>query len=553
MFTEPDQKDANKDFSRIKKSPGGFRTREGETMTYKKNKKFVFGTIVLTFAFAMQLVSPFITSAQIRFDKAPKGQNIDSEKVIKEFAKQRGISDDMNPGFRRSLIRFLRRGDIRHLPFQLQVRLLDIFARPHTYEPQTAFSEADIPSQLVQYFLMDSSQFQPNVFTAVIPGINDGTRPTAANAANGQLPTVGAVRTVVEPKPGFPTDPNDPRTLIDMFTDVSGLFVINNESGWYEGWIIRDIKVPPVAAPRANGRAQYGTMTPADRAANAAKGNGNNAVTGNFATNDGLAFRKFSPADLFPVIQSNIIPIPVSLGTFNALQQSDVHAYWEFNPGTNWIFPHYELLFTGGTPGSFINRKLGGITSIVPGSGPNGTGPRPFMSILGGNDPLIYGDNPNDPRDPDRAEVSSPDDPNRPTEGIPAHLEKRNRFIPSRLTEEVLFDVFVRIASFEPGVTDIGQRFFDAYAYEVSLVDQNGDGILSFIEADINGTSDGMPNTRLYLPITMFNRYAMTRELNDGLLAPRFGPGQRGYTIAGDAVFVNPAVPASVPRDADDR
>lgn len=457
-------------------------------------------------------------------------------------------------GFGQGARGIANRGDIRFLPAPLRERIVELAQRPRTYVPQIAFSEADERSQLVQYFLLDSSQFQPNIFPTIIPGINDGTRPTAANAANGQLPTIGAVRVVVEPKPGFPTDPNDPRALIDMFTDVSGLFVINNESGWYEGWTIRDIKVPGVLPPRANGRAQYGAMTAADQAANAAKGTGNNAITGNFVTTDGLAFRPFSPEDVFPDIQSNGVPIPVSLGSFNALQQSDVHAYWEFNPGTNWIFPHYELLFTGGVPDTFLAGMLGGITSIVPGSGPNGTGPRPFQSILGGNDPLVYGDNPDNPRDPDRAEVSNVNDPNRPMPGIRSHLETRLRFIPSRLTEEILFDVMVRIASFEPEVTDVAQRFYDAYAYEVSLIDRNGDGILSFVEADINGKSDGLPNTRLYLPVTAFNRYAMTRELNDGLLAPRFAPGQRGYTVAGDSVLVNPSVPASVSeRDADDR
>lgn len=458
-------------------------------------------------------------------------------------------------GFGQGAAGIANRNDIRFLPAPLRERIVEMAKRPHTYLPQIAFSEADTRSQLVQYFLLDSSQFQPSIFTTIIPGINDGTKPTAANAANGQLPTIGSVRVVVEPKPGFPTDPNDPRALIDMFTDVSGLFVINNESGWYEGWTIRDIKVPGVLPPRANGRAQYGAMTAEDEAANAAKGTGNNAIEGNFATTDGNEVRFFSPDDVFPDIQANIIPIPVSLGSFNALQQSDVHSYWEFNPGTNWIFPHYELPFTGGTPGSFANGMLGGITSIVPGSGPNGTGPRPFQSILGGNDPVVYGDNPNDPRDPDRAEVSNVNDPDRPMPGNPAHLETRLRFIPSRLTEEILFDVMVRIASFEPEVIDPGQRFFDAYAYEVSLVDQNGDGILSFVEADINGTSDGgLPNTRLYLPVTAFNRYAMTRELDDGLLAPRFAPGQRGYTVAGDSVLVDPAVPGSVfRRDGDDR
>jgi hypothetical protein len=69
------------------------------------------------------------------------------------------------------------------------------------------FNEADKPSQLFQYYLLDTNGFQPNEFTAIIPGINDGAIPTAANAANGQLPTVGLVRVVLEPKPGLPTEP----------------------------------------------------------------------------------------------------------------------------------------------------------------------------------------------------------------------------------------------------------------------------------------------------------------------------------------------------------
>ncbi len=257
----------------------------------------------------------------------------------------------MTPGLRA----FAERGDIRALPPLLKGRLLELAARPHTYEPMTVFSEADDPGFLVQFYNVDTTGFQPNIFTTTIPGINDGTKPTATGP-NGDLPTIGTIRVVLEPKPGLPTDPNDPRAFIDMFTDVSGLFVINNEAGWYEGWVIRDIKVPVIAPPRANGRAQYGTITPEDAAKNAGIGTGNNAIPGRFATTDGKDFRPFSVNDVFPEIQSNGVPIPVSLGTFNALQQSDIHAYWEFNPGTNFIFPHYELPFTGGTPGSFVNR-----------------------------------------------------------------------------------------------------------------------------------------------------------------------------------------------------
>lgn len=222
----------------------------------------------------------------------------------------------------------------------------------------------------------------------------------------------------------------------------------------------------------------------------------------------------------------------MSIGAFNAQQQSDVHAYWEFNSGTNWVFPVYELPFTGGVPGTFNAGLQYNIQSVIAGDGPT----TPAVD----NNKLVYGDNPDDPRDPDRTEATNP-----------ADLEFRNRFIPSGLTEEVILDVFVRVQSFEPAVTDVGQRLFDAYAKQVARVDQNGDGVISFQEANVNGFSDGLPNTRLYLPPTAFNRYAITREINDGLLAPRFAPSQRSYVASGFLTLVNPAVPASVPVDAD--
>ncbi|MDQ3253139.1 MAG: hypothetical protein M3R15_04415, partial [Acidobacteriota bacterium] len=395
-----------------------------------------------------------------------------------------------------------------------------------------------------QFYLLDTLNFQPNVFTATIPGINDGAIPTAANAANGGLPTIGAVRVTLEPKPGLPTDPNDPRAFIDIFMEFSGLFVINNESGWYEGWMISDIRVPRVAPPRPDGSAQFGTITQADFNAIAARGSGNNRVIGNIFTADGNAPRIGSVTDIFPIPerQPNTVPHPVSMGAFNAQQQSDVHAYWEFNRSTNWIFPHYELPFTGGVPGTFAaglqyNNYIPNLHSVIPGSGPAGVV----------NDKLLYGDNPDNPRDPDRGLVSE-EGP-----GNPAHLEFRNRFIPSGLDQEVLFNAFVRVASFRPDVTDVGQRLFLSYAQEIARVDQNGDGVISFVEADVDGVSDGLPNTRLYLSPRAFNRFAVTREIDDGLLAPRFAPFQRAYVLSGMLTLVNPSVPASVPRDADDR
>ncbi len=450
---------------------------------------------------------------------------------------KRSLRGQQNEKTRRQDAREIaKRGDVATLPGSLKDRIVEMAGRPHTYVPQTLFSEvkgsgnnADVPSQLFQYYLLDTTGFQPNVFTTVIPGINDTAIPTAANAANGGRLTVGSVRVVLEPKPGLPTDPNDPGAFIDIFTDISGLFVINNESGWYEGWMIRDMPVPAVAESHPDGRARYGTMTPADAAALAAMGSGNN-VPGNIFTADGNAVRFPSNTDRFPDIQGNTVAFPISMGSYNALQQSDVHAYWEFNPGTSWVFPHYELPFTGGVPGTFAAGLQYNVLSLIPGSGPSGVS----------NNKLVYGDNPDNPRDPDRTEAENP-----------ARLEARNRFIPSGLTEEILLNVFVRVTSFEPNVTDVGQRLLDSYAKEVARVDMNGDGVVSFYEADIKRESDGQSNKRLFLPATAFNRFAVTREINDGLLAPRFAPSQRAYVLGGHVTFVNPSVPASVPIDAD--
>jgi ABC-type transport system substrate-binding protein len=76
-------------------------------------------------------------------------------------------------------------------------------------------------------------------------------------------------------------------------------------------------------------------------------------------------------------------------------------------------------------------------------------------------------------------------------------------------------------------------------------------------QGDIGGVmqpSDGFPNNeRLFLPPTAFNRFAVTREINDGLLAPRFAPSQRAWVLTGVRVPVSPTVDASTGRDADDR
>ena len=60
---------------------------------------------------------------------------------------------------------FACRGDISQLPAALKNRLIVLHDRPHTFDPMQVFAEAPKPSLLVQYYLMDTKHFQPNIFT----------------------------------------------------------------------------------------------------------------------------------------------------------------------------------------------------------------------------------------------------------------------------------------------------------------------------------------------------------------------------------------------------
>jgi hypothetical protein len=126
--------------------------------------------------------------------------------------------------------------------------------------------------------------------------------------------------------------------------------------------------------------------------------------------------------------------------------------------------------------------------------------------------------------------------------------------VPSGLANEIFLDVYARPASFMPHEKNLQRRLFEAYEEEVERVDPKGHGIITATVGDIDTPTDGFPdNTRLFLPPTVFNRFAVTREINDGSLAPRFSPSQRAWVLSGSLVKVSPAVDASAGRDADDR
>ena len=288
-----------------------------------------------------------------------------------------------------------------------------------------------------------------------------------------------------------------------------------------------------------DGHAQFGFITADDAKALASMGTGNN-VPGATLTTDGKAPRFPSENDHFPDVQTNVVPVQLSMGAYNSLQQADAHSYWEFNYTTNWIHPLYELPFTGGfpdqfgaAPDTFQDGELGLLKSIVPGSGPLGVNNRPQRAGMIRTARAI------------RIASMADDD---------AQRENRQRFIPSGLANEVFLDVYARRASFAPNERDLNRRLFLAYAAEVSRVDSNGDGIVSAVEGDVDTASDGFAdNTRLFIPATQFKRFAVTREINDGYLAPRFAPSQRAWILAGSAQTVSPSIAASQGRDGDDR
>ena len=341
------------------------------------------------------------------------------------------------------------------------------------------------------------------------------------------------MRLVVEPKPDLPTDPNDPRAFIDVFTDIEGLFVINNESGWYEGWMIHDLgsrrwgrRATTTRSTRSSARCCKPMPTRSRRWAPATTGHGQ------FFTTDGNAVRFPSEDDHFPDVQTNLVPIQLSMGAYNALQQSDAHSYWEFNYTTNWIHPLYELPFTGGIPGTFEAGQIGGaavdrarVRTRRIAERPGGLRRQPVPAARSRQVRR---------RRRRAARVPHALHPQRPRQrDLPRHLRAAR---------------VVRAGDRVPAAP------FDAYEAEVAHVDQDGDGVISAVEGDIDSASDGFAdNARLFLPATSFDRFAVTREINDGLLAPRFAPSQKAWVLTGAATPVAPSVPASANRDSDDR
>ena len=71
-------------------------------------------------------------------------------------------------------------GEVINLPGPLKDRLIQLADRPHTYLPLQVFAEADGAGQLFQYYLLDTTGFEPNVFNTIFPRVNDHVQLTVA-------------------------------------------------------------------------------------------------------------------------------------------------------------------------------------------------------------------------------------------------------------------------------------------------------------------------------------------------------------------------------------
>jgi hypothetical protein len=115
---------------------------------------------------------------------------------------------------------------------------------------------------------------------------------------------------------------------------------------------------------------------------------------------------------------------------------------------------------------------------------------------------------------------------------VPAPNNRHHR---AALTKDRLIQLADRPHTYLPlqvfAEADGARQLFQYYAAEVKRVSGNDDGIITAAQGDIDTPTDGFAdNTRLFLPPTVFNRFAVTRETNYGccrLASPR--PNALGF------------------------
>jgi hypothetical protein len=90
-----------------------------------------------------------------------------SSLVTRSYAEQPPAPCHPNPQAAQDEQTVHNRGDVIHLPDPLKNRLARLANRPHSQLPLQVYAEANGASQLFQYYLLDTSGFEPNVFTKI--------------------------------------------------------------------------------------------------------------------------------------------------------------------------------------------------------------------------------------------------------------------------------------------------------------------------------------------------------------------------------------------------
>ena len=360
------------------------------------------------------------------------------------------------------------RGDVAKLPQPLKDRLVRLADRPTPSRRSRRSPRRTSPSQLFQYYLLDTTGLRAQ---RLHRRRSRRQRPGDAHRDRRQLRPADDRRRA----PGASSRsracrpiPNDPRAFIDVFTDISRLFVINNESGWYEGWMIHDL-ARRARRPRRDATATRSSARslPADA----------DALAQTMGQRQQRARQRSSRRRRAAALPERERSLPRPRRPTSCRSSSAWARTTPCSRATRTRTGSSTTRPTGSTrstscrsPAASRRRRLRRLRTArsarcsrsCPGSGPAGVDEQARS---------CYGDNPNLPA---RSRQVRRRRSTRSASSASASSRAASR-------NEIFLDVYERLASFEPG-SPFPQRLFDAYAAEVARVDTNGDGIISAVE-----------------------------------------------------------------------
>ena len=254
---------------------------------------------------------------------------------------------------------FTMRGDIAPLATHsmthaLLERLMTLDCSPHSVRAAAGLRRGgpdDGRSQLFQYYLLDTTGFQPSVFTTIIPGVNDDRDAEDRRGANCDLSDHrrGAPRARAEAGPA-----DRPRRSARVHRHLHRHpRPVRHQQ---RERLVRglDDPRPPGRAGRrratSDGHAQFGTITARGRRRCSQRWAAGNNVPGQLLHRRRQGAALPEPERSLPGQGDQRRAAPAQHGRVQLAPAVATPHYWEFNYTTNWIHPLYELPFTGGFP-----------------------------------------------------------------------------------------------------------------------------------------------------------------------------------------------------------